>query len=277
LRPFDIKRTYPKKHLGQNYLSDENVSKKIVSSFSPKPDEIILEIGPGKGALTKYLLSHNKNLIAVELDRNNYELLAENYAGLILINDDILKINFRDTLKNSPQCSKTGKLRVIGNIPYNITSDILFKLIDERESIFDAQIMMQEEVAQRLTAKPNTKEYGILSVMLQTYTHPELLFKVSANCFYPKPKVDSRVVKIGFSNKLEHKIINQDFYRKFIRTAFGTRRKTLRNSLKNLGIKIHETELDFDFNRRAESLNVEEFIDLSNNIYTVSMSNYQKM
>ena len=263
----DFKRTYPKKHLGQNYLTDENVSRKIIDAFSPEPDEIILEIGPGKGALTKYLLKHNKNVIAVELDSNNYELLAENYAGLILINDDILKISFRDTLKNCAQSSGTGKLRVIGNIPYNITSDILFKLIDERESITDAQIMMQEEVAQRLTAKPNTKAYGILSVMLQTYTVPELLFKVSANCFYPKPKIDSRVVKIGFSNDLEHKIINRDFYRKFVRTAFGTRRKTLRNSLKNLGIKINETELDFDFNRRAESLNVEEFINLSNSIY----------
>jgi 16S rRNA (adenine1518-N6/adenine1519-N6)-dimethyltransferase len=267
LSSFGTKRSYPRKHLGQNYLVDENISKKIVNSFSPKPDEIILEIGPGKGALTKFLVKQNKNLIAVELDRNNYESLRKSFTELILINDDILKISFRDTLKNCGQTSKSGKLRVIGNIPYNITSDILFKLIDERESITDAQIMMQEEVAQRLTAKPNTKVYGILSVMLQTYAQPEFLFKVSANCFYPKPKVDSRVVRIGFHNKLEHKIINRDFYRKFVRTAFGTRRKTLRNSLKNLGIKINELEYDFDFNRRAESLSVEEFIDLSNKIY----------
>ncbi len=260
------KKIYPKKHLGQNYLIDENVSKKIVGSFSPEHGQVILEIGPGKGALTKHLIEYNENLTAVELDRSNCEYLAEKFPGLKLINDDVLKINFRDVLKTSLQKSSINKSRIIGNIPYNITSGILFKLIDEREYISDAQLMMQEEVAQRLTAKPSTKEYGILSVMVQVFSTPKLLFKVSANCFYPKPKVDSRIVKIEFGNKLEQRIANLDFFRKFVRTAFGTRRKTLRNSLKNLNI-TNERVLDFDFNRRAESLSVEEFIDLSNETY----------
>ena len=261
------KKIYPKKHLGQNYLIDENISKKIVNSFCPEPNQAILEIGPGKGALTKHLIKYNKNLTAVELDKNNCELLTEKFPGLKLVNEDVLKIYFKDVVKPSFLQTGINKLRVIGNIPYNITTEILFKLIDEREYISDVQLMMQEEVAQRLTSKPNTKEYGILSVMIQTFSTPKLLFKVSANCFYPKPKVDSRIVSIKFGNKLEQKIVNPYFFRKFVRTAFGTRRKTLRNSLKNLNIKINENVLDFDFNRRAESLSAEEFIELSNDIY----------
>jgi len=123
-------KTYPKKHLGQNYLVDENISKKIVNSFSAKPEEAVLEIGPGKGALTKYLFKCIKNVIAVELDKNNCALLKKIFPGLNIINEDILKINFRKILNTFFYHSTFTKLRVIGNIPYNITSEILFKLID---------------------------------------------------------------------------------------------------------------------------------------------------
>lgn len=230
-----------------------------------KPDDIVLEIGSGKGALTKYLENRSRNIIAVEIDKNNCGFLQESFHGLKILHENFLRIDPESVLKTVRK--KTGKLRVIGNIPYNITTPILFKLIDNRKFINDFQLLMQEEVAQRLTAVPDTKDYGILSVLTQTYTKPKLLFKVSRNCFYPKPKVDSRIVSFNFTDEYASAIENEDFYRKFIRASFSTRRKTLRNSLKNLGIKFDEKEFDFDFSRRAENLSVKEFIDLSNTVY----------
>jgi 16S rRNA (adenine1518-N6/adenine1519-N6)-dimethyltransferase len=164
---------------------------------------------------------------------------------------------------------KDAKLCIIGNIPYNITSGILFKLVDNRHIIRGAQLMIQEEVALRITAKPNSKDYGILSVFLQIFSIPKLLFKVSANCFYPKPKVDSRIIKFDFNNEKENEILDAAFFRKFVRTAFGTRRKTLRNSLKNMNIDTNKLAIDFDFSRRAENLTPEEFIELSNEVFSI--------
>lgn len=260
----------PKKSLGQNYLHDENICRNIVSAFEIKKNDLVVEIGPGKGALTKYLVNLTKNLAVIELDENNCKILRETFAGLKVINEDVLNADFN---KITGLLGKSkNKLRIIGNIPYNITTPILFKLIESRQFIYNAQLMMQEEVAQRLTAKPNTKEYGILSVFTQVYTKPKLLFRVSKNCFYPKPKVDSRVVNLEFTDELISKVSNEDFFRKFVRGAFGTRRKTLKNSLKNININVNELEIDFDFTRRAENLSVMEFIELGNDIYNRALS-----
>ncbi len=255
----------PKKSLGQNYLHDENICRNIVSAFKIKKDDLVVEIGAGKGALTKYLVGLTKNLAVIELDENNCDILGETFPGLKVINEDVLKADFHGILGLFGK--RKNRLRVIGNIPYNITTPILFKLIESRQFIFDAQLMMQEEVTQRLTAKPNTKDYGILSVFTGVYTKPTLLFKVSKNCFYPKPKVDSRVINLEFTDELISKVLDEDFFRKFVRGAFGTRRKTLKNSLKNININVNELKIDFDFTRRAENLTITEFIDLSNNIY----------
>ena len=271
----NIKITHhPKKSLGQNYLHDENICRNIVSAFDVKKDDLVIEIGAGKGALTKYLTELSKNLIVIELDKNNCEILRETFPKLKVINEDVLNVNFEELLNSFKK--KQSKLRIIGNIPYNITSPILFKLIEYRQVIHDAQLMIQEEVAKRLTAKPDTKDYGILSVFTQVYTMPKLLFKVSKNCFYPKPKVDSRVIKLEFTDAQISKVISEDFFRKFVRGAFGTRRKTLRNSLKNIGIEVNQLKIDFDFNRRAENLSVMEFIELSNVIYNRTLSFLRK-
>jgi len=251
-RPIKI---YPKKSLGQNYLVDENISRNIVESFNILPGDKVLEIGPGKGALTKYLIEKTENLTVVEIDDNNCKILSEIFPNLNIIHNDFLKIDLKDS-----------QLRIIGNIPYNITSEIIFMLIDNRKFIKDAQLMIQEEVAQRLIAKPSSKEYGIPSVIVHSFSKPEMLFRVSKNCFYPKPKVDSRIVHIDFGNSMEDKINDAAFFRKFVRGAFSQRRKTLHNSLKSLGIDTNNTKIDFDFNRRAETLSVEEFISLSNNM-----------
>jgi 16S rRNA (adenine1518-N6/adenine1519-N6)-dimethyltransferase len=255
---------YPKKSLGQNYLHDDNICRNIVDIFNAQENDCILEIGPGMGALTKYLLKKTKNLTAIELDEKNVEILKRDYPQLIVIHQDFLKIDFEKFIDDY---LVTSKLKIIGNIPYYITSDIIFKIIDNREFISDAQLMMQEEVAQRLGALPNHKAYGILSVMVQTFCKVELLFKVTANCFYPKPKVDSRVVKMTFNNDYLKQIKDINFFRKFVKSAFSHRRKTLRNSLKSMNIDVNAID-NFDFNRRAETLTVAEFINLSNMFYS---------
>ncbi len=251
--------TRPKKSLGQNYLTDENICRNIVNTFEIEPGEHIVEIGPGKGALTRYILEKTSNLTAIELDRNNCAILKELFPGLNIINRDFLKLDLSELLEN-----KVEKLRVIGNIPYNITSPIIFKLMDNRTIVKDAQLMIQEEVARRITADPNNKEYGIPSVLLNVFGSSKLLFKVSRNCFYPKPKVDSRIIYFDFSVSQEEKVNNIDFFRKLVKAAFGTRRKTLRNSLKNIEADLSKAEIDLG--RRAESLSINEFIELSNRL-----------
>lgn len=251
----------PKKSLGQNYLTDDNICRNIVDSFNIKEDDLIVEIGPGTGAITKFILEKTKNLLAVEIDTNNITLLKEKFPEINLLNKDFLKVGLKEL------SSETGnkKLRIIGNIPYNITTEIVFKLIDSREFISDAQLMVQEEVAERFAARPDTKEYGIPSVFVQVFSRPELLFKVNKNCFYPKPKIDSRIIHFDYSINKTEKIKDITFFKIFVKTAFNTRRKTLRNSLKKLELDLSKS--DFDFQRRAGTLSVDEFIDLSNELY----------
>jgi len=251
----------PLKRLGQHYLIDENICRKIEKAFEAKKEDCILEIGSGRGAITKYLAGKGKEYFAVELDEENCRFLENRFADIKVVNQDILRI---DLSKLHPR----GKLRVIGNIPYNITSEILFKLFDNRKLITNALLMIQEEVARRLTAKPNTKDYGITSVLTQVFTKPKLLFRVSRECFYPKPGVDSRMLRLEFGTESEKEIQDVEFFRKVVRAAFGKRRKTLRNSLKSFGIETREQEERFDFGRRAESLSIEEFIWLSNSLST---------
>jgi len=249
------KKIYPKRSLGQNYLIDENICRNIVNSFNITSDEEVLEIGPGRGAITKYILEKTSNVTAVELDKNNCSMLEEKFPGLKIINKDFLKLDI-NTL------NKESKFRVIGNIPYNITTPIIFKLIDDRVLIKDAQLMMQLEVAERLAAKPNSKQYGIPSVFVQVFSKPELGFKISRNCFYPKPKVASQLIYFDFTESIENKIKNTEFFKKLVKSAFGTRRKTLKNSIKKLELDLDKVK--FDFTRRAETLSIQEFIELAN-------------
>lgn len=259
MKPEPVK-IYPKKYLGQHYLIDENISRNIVTAFNISEGDNLIEIGPGQGALTKYILEKSKNLTVIEIDKNNCALLEKKFPGLNIIYADFLKYDF------SQQSGTNLKYRVIGNIPYNITTEIIFRLIDYRNVISDAQIMIQKEVAQRLAAKPNSKEYGIPSVFVQVFSKPKLLFKVSKNCFYPRPKVDSRIIHFDFSYSIENKIKDIVFFKKFVKAAFSTRRKTLKNSLSSLGLDL--STADFDFTRRAENLSIDEFINLSNTLNT---------
>ena len=250
-------KIYPKKSLGQNYLIDENICRKIVSTFNIEPNDIVIEIGPGKGAITKFILEKTNNLRVIELDSNNCAILNSKFPELKIINKDFLKIDLTESASES-------KIRIIGNIPYNITSEIVFKLIDNRNIITDSQLMIQNEVAKRLTANHGSKEYGIPSVFVQVFSEPKMLFKVPGSCFFPKPKVDSRIIYFDFSKSTENKISDVKFFKRFVKTAFSTRRKTLKNSLGSMNLELGKA--DFDFTRRAESLSVDEFIELSNTL-----------
>ena len=256
----------PKKFLGQNFLVDNNIAKKIISSLEIKQGDNVMEIGPGQGALTKYVVDEDCSYSAVELDKGIYEHLKEEYGDRInLIHSDFLKLGEEVF---AGLAGKSNKLKIIGNIPYNITSEILFKIFGLREYISEAVMMMQKEVAQRLTAKPNSKEYGILAVQTELYSNVKILFNVPPTAFFPKPRVHSSVVK--FTLKENNGLLkSEDLFKKVVRQSFGQRRKVMSNSLKTLfeesGIAF--SDIGFDFSRRPESLSTGEFIELTNKIY----------
>ncbi len=253
----------PKKFLGQNFLVDENIAKKIVASLDIKPDDLVIEIGPGQGVLTKYLADLSESFFAVELDRFIFENLRVRFGGKVkFIHKDFLKLNFKSDIS-----VQSDKIKIIGNIPYNITTEILFKLYESDVRISTAVLMMQKEVAQRLTASPDTKDYGILAIQTQLYTNPKILFNVSPSSFFPKPNVNSSVVKFEFRDEAglpDDKIL----FKTLVKESFGQRRKTMRNSLKKFfeKNKINFEEIEFDFSRRPENVKLDEFIELSNHI-----------
>lgn len=257
-------RMKPKKKLGQHFLIDKNIIRKIINSFSPVESDLIVEIGPGKGILTEELIKYSNNVTIVEIDKELVQELQLKFPRIKIINKDILDCNFSKDFF-------TDKFRIIGNLPYYITSQILFKIFDNYNYIIDALIMIQKEVAERLVAKPSSKEYGILSVFAQFYSEPEIFFNVSKNVFYPKPEVDSSVVHLKIKNIIELNEIEEKLFRKIVKTAFNQRRKILKNSLRNLfdGSDNSRIEkffsLPFDFSRRAEELSLDDFIYLAKN------------
>jgi 16S rRNA (adenine1518-N6/adenine1519-N6)-dimethyltransferase len=251
----------PKKFLGQNFLVDENIAKKIVASLDIQPDDYVIEIGPGQSSLTKYLIELTNNFVAVELDKHIVEKLRAE-GKIDVIHKDFLDLDFDNDIPKFTD--KTKKLKIIGNIPYNITSQILFMLFDNSERVGSALLMMQKEVAKRLTAVPNTKDYGILAIQTQVFTTPKLLFNVPPTAFFPKPKIDSTVVKFEF-HRNKHQIENYPLFKSLVKASFGQRRKTMRNSLKKFfeDNKLSFDIFNFDFSRRAESVSIEEYITLN--------------
>ncbi len=249
----------PLKRFGQNYLTDNNTIEKIIGRFSPNINDSVIEIGPGQGALTEKLYGKVKKYAAIEIDNRVIEKLKKDYPKVNFINQDFLKIKFSDFDFPHP-------IRIIGNIPYNITAPIIFKLIENHSFFSDAMMMVQYEVAQRLTAKPKTKQYGILSVILNYFADVELEFKISPNVFYPKPNVDSAIISVKFKNP-ELKVLDENQFVKLVKNAFSMRRKTLRNSLKNsIFINYIKNDSPFDLSKRAEELTVTDYVNLSNYI-----------
>jgi 16S rRNA (adenine1518-N6/adenine1519-N6)-dimethyltransferase len=247
----------PKKRFGQNFLKDDNILNKIVKEINPQPDDLIIEIGPGYGALTQKLLSATENLIAVEIDNKLAKDLKERFPPLHLINEDFLETDL------SQLTTSEKKLRIVGNIPYNITSPILFKLIENNELIKDAVFMVQYEVAKRMTSNKGTKDYGILAVVLKYFTETKLCFKISPNVFYPKPKVYSALVHINFK-EMKQPEEEQKLFIDIVKAAFGNRRKTLKNSLGNsIFHEIDFSNSGIDLTLRAENLSADDFVTLT--------------
>lgn len=253
-----MQRVQPLKRYGQNYLVDKNIILKIINEFYPQTNDKVIEIGPGTGALTSILIDKVNSLTAVEIDKRVIENLTKEIPKLNIINKDFLKTDLKEII------DENKKVRVIGNIPYNITSPILFKLIEKRELISDAMFMVQYEVAKRITAKQGRKDYGILGVLLNYFAETRLCFKISPNVFYPKPKVFSAIIHIAFKEK-EYNGIDDKHFIQVVKAAFGNRRKTLKNSLSNSIFSGVDFEvLSHLVTKRAEELSIQDFVLLAN-------------
>jgi 16S rRNA (adenine1518-N6/adenine1519-N6)-dimethyltransferase len=249
-----------KKHLGQHFLTDKNIAAKIVDSLRPEGRfGHVLEVGPGMGVLSDFLLQKAEyETSLIDIDTESYDFLKKKYPqlGTRLINADFLELDFKSIFPES--------FAIIGNFPYNISSQILFKVLDNRQQVVEVVGMFQKEVAERCAAKPGSKEYGILSVFLQAYYKVEYLFTVKAGVFNPPPKVLSAVIRLTRNDK-QTLDCDEKLFWQIVKAGFNQRRKTLRNAISSLINKEKLTDepvLDL----RAERLSVEDFVKLTNQV-----------
>ena len=245
----------PKKSLGQHFLNDINIAKKIVESLSPCQNT--LEIGPGTGILTQFLLKKNNNLKLVEIDNEsvNFLILELKINKSIIYNQDFLNLDLSKIFENN-------NFSVIGNFPYNISSQIVFKIIENRKLIPEMCGMFQYEVAERICENEGSKKYGIISVITQAFYETKLLFEVPNNFFSPPPKVNSAVILLKRKKNLKIDCDEKLFF-KIVKLSFQQRRKTLRNSLKQINLSDNLRE-HIIFDKRPEQLSVDQFVDLTN-------------
>jgi len=246
----------PKKSLGQHFLKDFSIAERIAGVLSPFPDLPVLEVGPGTGVLTQFLLKNECDLTVVELDKDSVTYLNEHYPALKgrIIEADFLKLDLNGLFP--------GSFCVIGNYPYNISSQIFFKVLDYKDNIPCCAGMLQREMAERIASRPGKKAYGIISVLLQAWYDIEYLFTVEPEVFDPPPKVKSAVIRIT-RNARTGLDCDEALFKTVVKTAFNQRRKTLRNSLKTLLEKDNPISALPVFNRRPEQLSVEEFVELT--------------
>ncbi|HEY3430730.1 MAG TPA: 16S rRNA (adenine(1518)-N(6)/adenine(1519)-N(6))-dimethyltransferase RsmA [Cyclobacteriaceae bacterium] len=241
----------PKKFLGQHFLHDQLIAERIVESFTIRDASNVLEIGPGTGVLTRFLVAKkNIDLKVIEIDWDSVAHLKKHYPGLQIIEGDFLKIEMSAIFKDS--------FSVIGNFPYNISSQIFFKILEHRDQVTQVVCMLQKEVAERIAEPPGSKTYGILSVLLQAFYDIKYLFKVSPGVFIPPPKVMSAVIRLE-RNKRVKLDCDEELFFKVVKQGFNNRRKTLRNALKNLNLAAEFSVLPI-FDQRAEQLTVDEFV-----------------
>jgi 16S rRNA (adenine1518-N6/adenine1519-N6)-dimethyltransferase len=250
-----------KKHLGQNFLFDPSILGNIVRAADLSGGDTVIEIGPGPGRLTRILAERVKKLIAIELDPDLYERLKGDfiaYSNVEIIHGDALKFAFETV----------NEFKVVANIPYYITTPIIFRLIDAREHVKSMTLTIQKEVAERIAAAPGGKDYGVLSIMVQYFADPELKFIIPREAFRPAPKVDSAVVHMKILSNPRVQVRDEKIFFRVIKTAFSQRRKTLSNSLKGVrgDIKGVLTGSGIDPQRRPETLSIEEFARLSDSL-----------
>ncbi len=259
MKIFNPEQYKAKKRFGQNFLQDPTVIDRIVKSIQPNEIDNIIEIGPGLGAITREILPLSKKISVIELDREIIPKLKFNCdrAGeLTVYQQDALKTDFSEFALN-------GKIRVIGNLPYNISTPIMFHLFDFLDVILDMHFMLQKEVVERMTAGPNSKTYGRLSVMTQYYCKAQMLFIVPPESFEPAPKVDSAIVKLT-PLVVKPQVTNFDLFANMVTEAFNMRRKTIRNVWKNRLTEDELTQIGIKPSLRPENLGLEEFIKVAN-------------
>lgn len=276
VRKYNIRLT---KSLGQNFLIDENIPRRIVEAAGVDSTDLVIEIGPGIGSMTRELAVKSGKVIAVEIDRHLMEALAENmkdFTNVKIINEDVMKLDMEKTISGEKEYDSfspgRSAVKVVANLPYYITTPIIMKLLEENPGIDAMVFMVQKEVAERIVAKPGGKDYGALSVAVQYYSEPEILFNVPPHCFMPQPDVDSTVIRMAVRKSPPVTIKSKDIFFKTVKASFGQRRKTLVNALSNSGYFIEGKEeikrilknMGIDEKRRGETLTIMQFAELSN-------------
>ena len=267
------------KSLGQNFLIDTNVIDRILEGARVKEGDYVIEVGPGIGTLTKEMGRSAEKVVAIEIDKTLIPILEETLAdfpNIEVINQDILKVNVQELVKEK---LNGGPVKLVANLPYYITTPIVMKFLEEDIPVTDIVVMVQKEVADRMNAKPNTKDYGALSVAVQYYCDTEIVAKAPRHMFMPQPNVDSTVIGLHVREEQIYHVDNEDVFFKTVKASFGQRRKTLLNSLGGLGflskdqIKIALQEANIDDQRRGETLSIEEFASLSNAVNRIHNEN----
>lgn len=250
----------PKKFLGQHFLKDLGIAQDIADTVDACPELPILEVGPGMGVLTQFLMKKDRIVKVVELDFESVAYLKENFTDLKenIIEDDFLKLKLENIFNGKP-------FVLTGNYPYNISSQIFFKMLDYKDLIPCCTGMIQKEVAERIAASPGNKSYGILSVLIQAWYKVEYLFTVHEHVFNPPPKVKSAVIRMT-RNETTELGCNEKLFKQIVKTTFNQRRKTLRNSISSILDKNHPLSADPIFNKRPEQLSVKEFVELTNRV-----------
>lgn len=258
---------HPRKRFGQHFLRDQAVIQRIVAALMPQASQHLVEIGPGQGALTLPVLRQVKQLDVVELDRDLIPPLLDrcHQAGVLVVHEaDVLEFDFASIKKDA------RLLRVFGNLPYNISTPLLFHLLHYAPLISDMVFMVQKEVAERLAAQHSTEQYGRLSVMVQYHCQVELLFDVPPTAFHPPPQVQSSIIRLTPYQPYPFPVRNYALFESIVKQAFGQRRKTLRNSLKEMVSASVWEQLSIQPSLRPENLSVKEFVDISNKLETTS-------
>ena len=255
-----MKSVKPKKFLGQHFLKDLQVAQDIANTVDACPELPILEVGPGMGVLTQFLMTKERPLKVVELDFESVAYLRENFPALgnNIIEQDFLKMDLAQLFEGKP-------FVLTGNYPYNISSQIFFKMLDYKDLIPCCTGMIQKEVAERMATGPGSKTYGILSVLIQAWYRVEYLFTVHEHVFNPPPKVKSAVIRMT-RNETQELGCNEKLFKQIVKTTFNQRRKTLRNSISPILDKTNPLMADPIFNKRPEQLSVQEFINLTNRV-----------
>jgi len=264
----------PRKRLGQCFLCDPNILEKIVRIAGVRDTDTVVEIGSGIGVLTAMIARTARRVVALELDRLLVGVLQQelgDFENVEIVHTDVLQFDFSSVCAGPMQENRKERIKVIGNVPYNLSSQIVLRLLEYRACLDRVVLMLQREVAERLAAPPGTKDYGPLSVYVALYTEPTLETRVPAGCFYPRPDVESRVIRLDVREEPLCRVDDMDFFRRLVRTSFSMRRKTLLNNLKSSSLPVTAdrisaalSALGIDGARRAETLSVHEFADLSN-------------